>query len=48
METMTAQRSVSFTLPQLRYLVTESERLGISFSDLVRRIVDAHRAEASK
>ncbi|MGI9501476.1 MAG: ribbon-helix-helix protein, CopG family [Geminicoccaceae bacterium] len=34
---------ISFTDPQLEVLRAESERLGISLSDLIRRIVDEWR-----
>ena len=37
------KRMISFTDPQEAFLKRESERLGISVSDLVRRIVDQHR-----
>jgi hypothetical protein len=37
------KRMISFTDPQEDYLKREAERLGISVSDLVRRIVDQHR-----
>jgi hypothetical protein len=34
---------VTFTEPQMDYLKKEAERLGISMSDMLRRILDAHR-----
>jgi ribbon-helix-helix CopG family protein len=37
------RRSVTLTAPQLGFLKQEAERLGISISDLVRRIIDAYR-----
>lgn len=40
------KRMVSFTAPQDEYLKREAGRLGISISDLVRRIVDAYRSQA--
>lgn len=39
------KQMVSFTQPQIAFLKTEAERLGISIADLVRRIVDAYREE---
>lgn len=36
-------RVISVTSPQEQFLVTESEKLGISVSDLIRRIIDAYR-----
>lgn len=37
------RQSITFTRPQIKYLREESERLGITVSDLVRRIVDTYR-----
>ena len=37
------KRMISFTEPQEVFLKREAERLGISVSDLVRRIVDQYR-----
>lgn len=37
------KQMVSLTGPQIEYLKAEAERLGISVSDLIRRIVDKHR-----
>ena len=37
------RRSVNFTDPQLVWLRAESARLGITVSDLVRRVVDRER-----
>jgi hypothetical protein len=37
------KRMISFTGPQEIFLKQEAERLGISVSDLVRRIVDQYR-----
>lgn len=39
------QRSVVFTKPQMDYLQREADRLGISVSDVVRRIIDEKRKE---
>ena len=36
-------RLISVTQPQEEFLTVESQRLGISVSDLVRRIIDAYR-----
>lgn len=38
-----AKQMVSLTDPQVVYLRTEAGRLGISVSDLIRRIIDQHR-----
>lgn len=37
------RRNVLFTAPQDEWLETEARRLGISVSDLLRRIVDERR-----
>jgi hypothetical protein len=37
------RRSVVFTEPQLSFLQTEAARLGITVSDLIRRLVDQFR-----
>ena len=37
------QTVISLTQPQLAFLRAEAQRLGISVSDLIRRIVDRHR-----
>lgn len=37
------RQSVTFSRPQYEYLRREAERLGISVSDLIRRIIDTHR-----
>lgn len=42
------KRMISFTEPQEAYLKQEAERLGISVSDLVRRIVDQHRESKNR
>jgi hypothetical protein len=36
--------SISLSKPQLAYLRAEAKRLGISAGDLIRRIIDQHRA----
>ena len=42
---MLPKQMVSFTVPQLAFLKDESQRLGISVAELVRRIVDVYRAQ---
>lgn len=42
---MGQRQSITFTVPQEEYLGTEAARLGISISELVRRIVDAYRQQ---
>jgi hypothetical protein len=37
------RRSVAFTEPQWAFLKAESERLGITIAELLRRIIDQHR-----
>jgi len=37
------KRMISFTDPQEAFLKREAKKLGISVSDLVRRIVDQYR-----
>jgi hypothetical protein len=39
----TARRSVALTKPQLSFLHKEAKRLGITVSDLIRRIIDQFR-----
>jgi Ribbon-helix-helix protein, copG family len=39
----TKRQSVTLSEPQVTYLQAEAERLGISVSDLIRRIIDQHR-----
>lgn len=39
------KRMISFTAPQDEYLKREAARLQISISDVIRRIVDAHRPQ---
>jgi hypothetical protein len=39
----TKRQSVTLTEPQARFLEVEAERLGITVSDLIRRIVDTYR-----
>lgn len=41
----TVRQSLTLTKPQLDYLRDEAERLGITVADLIRRIVDQHRAQ---
>jgi hypothetical protein len=40
------QRSIVFTKPQFAWLKAEAKRLGISFSEVIRRIVDKERESA--
>lgn len=44
MSTMHRQM-ISLTEPQSDYLRAEAKRLGVSVSDLIRRIVDAYREQ---
>jgi hypothetical protein len=37
------KRVISFTEPQDDWLIKESDRLGISVAELVRRIIDLYR-----
>jgi len=37
------RHTVSLSDPQLAFLEKEAERLGISVSDLIRRIIDTYR-----
>jgi len=37
------KQMVSLTEPQIVFLKSEAERLGITVSDLIRRIVDQYR-----
>ncbi len=39
----TVRRNVYLSKPQDEYLAGEAERLGISLTELLRRIVDQHR-----
>jgi hypothetical protein len=39
----TSRQSITLTEPQIAYLKAEAARLGITVSDLIRRIVDQHR-----
>ena len=41
--TTTVRQSVTLTEPQFAFLKAEAERLGITVSDLIRRIVDVYR-----
>ena len=38
------KQMIALTIPQASYLKGEAERLGISVSDLIRRIIDQHRS----
>jgi predicted DNA-binding ribbon-helix-helix protein len=40
----TVRQSITLTKPQMAFLKKEAAKLGISVSDLIRRIVDEHRA----
>ena len=44
----THKQTITFTKPQADYLRTEAARLGLSVSDLVRRIIDQHREKGRK
>ena len=37
------QQSIRLTEPQKEFLAAEAQRLGITVSDLIRRIIDEHR-----
>lgn len=37
------QKNVRLTEPQIAFLEAEAERIGITVSDLIRRIIDAYR-----
>ena len=37
------KQMISLTQPQIDFLRLEADRLGISVSDLIRRIIDQHR-----
>jgi hypothetical protein len=39
----TKRQSVTLTEPQVKFLEAEAKRLGISVSDLIRRIIDQYR-----
>ena len=41
------KRMISLTDPQAAYLKVEADKLGISVADLIRRIIDEHRARSS-
>lgn len=43
----TTRQTITFTKPQLDHLRTEAEALGISVSDLVRRIIDKDRRQST-
>jgi hypothetical protein len=43
-----ARTNIAFTAPQMQWLRAEARRLGITSNDLVRRIVDQHRAAVRK
>ena len=40
-----SRRTVQFTQPQISYLREEADRLGITVSDLIRRIIDQFRGK---
>jgi hypothetical protein len=42
----TQRLTVTFTAPQLAWLKVEAKRLGVTVSDLVRRIIDEHRGRS--
>lgn len=37
------QRSIVFTAPQMKWLKAEAKRVGVSLSEVIRRIVDTNR-----
>lgn len=39
----THKQTVAMTVPQIGFLKREAEKLGISVSDLIRRIIDQYR-----
>lgn len=41
------RQSVTLTSPQWAWLEKEAKRLGVSVSEAIRRIVDAHRENAA-
>jgi hypothetical protein len=43
--TDTKRRSIVFTAVQFAFLEQEAARLGITVSDLIRRIIDQYREE---
>lgn len=45
MTNMPLQRSIVFTKPQWAWVEKEAKRLGISFSEVVRRAIDRVRDE---
>ena len=45
---MMSRQMVSLTSPQIAYLKEEAARLGVSVSDLIRRIIDTYRAGLGK
>jgi hypothetical protein len=45
---MMSRQMVSLTSPQISFLKEEAARLGVSVSDLIRRIIDAYRDGLSK
>jgi hypothetical protein len=45
---MSTRQSVTLTKPQETFLKAEAKRLGISVSDLIRRIIDEYREARRK
>jgi hypothetical protein len=41
----TVRQSVTLSMPQEQFLKQESERLGLSVSEVIRRIIDKYREE---
>jgi hypothetical protein len=39
------RQMVTLTKPQAEYLKLEAERLGITISEVIRRIIDQHREQ---
>lgn len=40
---MKRRKTITFTDKQIEYITAEVKRLGISFADVVRRIIDGYR-----
>lgn len=45
MMTANARQSVVLTKPQIAFLKKEADQLGITVSDLIRRIIDKYREQ---
>ena len=42
------KQSINLTIPQSEHLQKESYELGLSVSELIRRIIDQHRAKQNE